>query len=82
MNTPSPAALRAADAVIARIAKPWTPTALAQIIDAEFAPDRAELIEALRAIVNSAVRHRWKVNSDEPDTINAAMDILAKYFNT
>jgi len=38
-----------------------------------------ELIEALRAVVNSAVRHRWKTNSDEPDTLNAAMDTLAKY---
>jgi hypothetical protein len=31
---------------------------------------------ALEALVNSAVRHRWHVNSDEPDTINAAMDVL------
>lgn len=37
---------------------------------------RNALLEALKALVNSAVRHRWHVNSDEPDTIDAAMDAI------
>ena len=37
------------------------------------------LADALHEIVASAIRHRWKVNSDEPDTINGAMDVLKQY---
>lgn len=89
MNTPSPAALRAAERIWLSPMTHFTQSSLkavphlATIIDAEFATERAELIEALRNLVNEIRAYSSPECDDEGSPgaaeLKAADAALAKY---
>jgi len=77
MNTTSPTALRAAERIqkkLDRVNPEWC-MSFEQIIDTEFASERAELIEALKGILDES-----RYDNDQEEALWAnARATLAKY---